>query len=100
RLRRFNLSQVLGTLGRISGILDQLERTHAEAQKRVCDGLLGEESPRVWKEILKWIRQEKASGAPESEPSLFHDLQLINFAKVAFLQLEPGPLEGDPPLRP
>lgn len=98
RLRQYSLAQVLGCLGRISGVLDCLERQHPEAQKRICDGLFGEQSAQVWKAVLEWRRRETDGGGPEATATLFHELQLISLAKVAFLTLEVGPPEGSPDL--
>src|SRR5438034_712899 len=88
RLHQYSLAQVLGALGRVSGVLDHFQQRHAEAQKWICDGLLGERSPQVWRAVLEWLTQEKRDGAPESTPVLFHERQLINLAKVAFLELD------------
>lgn len=88
RLQKYSIAQVLGCLGRISAVLNQLDRRHAEAQKRVCDGIFGDISPAVWAGVLTWLRKERESGAPPGTPALFHELQLINLAKVAFLSLD------------
>src|SRR5438445_3097307 len=100
RLRQYSLTQILGCLGRISGILGQLSTRPPEAQKQVCDGLFGDRSPVVWNGVLEWIRNERQAGAPESTPALFHELQLINLAKVAFLSLEVTEAEGSATLDP
>lgn len=100
RLKRYNLAQVLGVLGRISGVLDKLDRDHAEAQARICTGLFGERSRQILKAVRDWTEKEKRENALPSEPALFHELQLINFAKVAFLHLDPGPFDQTAPLEP
>ena len=93
RLRQYTLAQVLGALGRVSAILDQFDRKFAQGQKVICDGLFGERSPKVWKAVVEWIRKDKAGGGPQTEPALFHDLQLISCAKAAFRSIDPGKLE-------
>lgn len=94
RIRQYSLPQVLGCLGRISGVLEQLERSHAEGQKRICDGLFGERSGEVWRAVLEWLRRERLEGGPPSTPTLFHELQVITLAKVALLELEVGERGG------
>jgi len=94
RLRQYSLAQVLGCLGRISGVLDHFSRRHAEAQKRVCDGLFGDRSLVVWTGVLNWLKREKQAGAPQATPGLFHELQLITLAKVALLTLEVDQPDG------
>lgn len=88
RLRQYSLPQVVGTIGRISGVLDALHGRHAEAQKRICDGLFGDRSKEVWVAILGWIRKEKELPGPQATPALFHEQQLITMAKVAFVVLD------------
>ena len=88
RLRQYSLPQVLGTIGRISGVLDALHRSHPRAQKRICDGLFGDRSKEVWAAILAWIRKERAQEGPQAMPTLFHEQQLITMAKAAFLVLD------------
>jgi len=94
RLRQYSLAQVLGCVGRVSGLLEHLSRRHPEAQKRICDGLFEDKSPAVWSGVLKWLKEERKAGAQEATPALFHELQLINLAKVAFLALDVSEEEG------
>lgn len=100
RLKQYNLAEVLGVLGRISGVLDRLDREHGQAQARICVGLFGERSRDVLKAVREWVKKDREAGSPSAEPALFHELQLINFAKVAFLHLDPGPHDRGLSLEP
>lgn len=100
RLKQYNLAQVLGVLGRISGVLAILDREHAQAQARICVGLFGQRSREILRSVRDWVKKERTENALPAEPALFHELQLINFAKVAFLHLDPGPFDKPVPLEP
>ncbi|CAA9370033.1 MAG: hypothetical protein AVDCRST_MAG68-5431 [uncultured Gemmatimonadetes bacterium] len=88
RLRRYSLGAVLDVLGRISAVLNRVgENAHgAELQLQLIQGVFGGRAADVLDALARFRAEQRAErvGGPMV---LFHELQLINLAKVALLEL-------------
>jgi hypothetical protein len=87
RLRRYNLGRVLDLLGRVSAILDRYDGTaeRDSTQIYVLRALFGPGS-RAERELDQWLDANRVAGnAPPFV--LFHERQILNTAKAAFLAL-------------
>lgn len=87
RLRRYTLEQVLDVVGRASALLNRFEPWKSRrGQRLLCDSLFGGGSGRVRDAVARWVRSLPRDERPRSFV-LFHELQLINLAKIALLTL-------------
>ncbi|MDA2932943.1 hypothetical protein MYX82_01220 [Acidobacteria bacterium AH-259-D05] len=85
RLRRYSLGEVLQALGRISTILNRLNKglDQIEDQRHICQKVFRERAEAVWRAFGEQIKKDEPPAA-----ALFYEVQVINAAKLALLTLD------------
>lgn len=85
RLRGYSLGEVLQAVGRISTILNRVNRgSDALAdQRHICKKVFRERAAAVWQAFGRHVNEDQPPSA-----ALFYEVQLINAAKVALLTLD------------
>jgi hypothetical protein len=97
RLQRYNLGMVLDLVGRVSAILDRYDGTAERdaTQLRVLRGFFGMGS-RAEAGLARWLATNRVAGAVPPFV-LFHERQILNLVKAAFLTL---PVAASPDAEP
>lgn len=91
RLRKYNLSTILSTIGGISGALHPSRALHStETQVALVRWLFRENPSQVLQAVDELLNEVKGAGTDLPNPVVvFHDLQLVNAAKMALLEVPP-----------
>jgi hypothetical protein len=94
RLSHYGLKQILDVVSRISAVLHHFGYPQKmEAQKIIRDIVFGTRAAEINDAIRQWFARQDGTTAPFF--LLFHELQLINTAKIALLVLP----DSDAPYR-
>lgn len=94
-LRSYKLFDVLATLGRMSGVLNESEQSNERRQRTILAGLFEtNDVRRIEMGVQREMRREHRAVAPPTIPVLFDEYLLVTLALVAGATLPADPTES------